>query len=179
MKTCSLYGFILAISIAVLTLVLYFLGLHSDPARLTTAKWVGGLAGFAISVAVTVIGIKARRAEVPESEEFGYGRALGAGVLISVVASVLGAIFNFVYMAYINPGYSEVLLQDQMDKLQAKGLSAAQLDQAEKMTRMFMGPLPASLFGLLFGVIFGVVIALVLAAFLKRPAQKLPPPVQA
>jgi hypothetical protein len=66
-----------------------------------------------------------------------------------------------------------------MDKLQAKGLSAAQLDQAEKMTRMFMGPLPASLFGLLFGVIFGVVIALVLAAFLKRPAQKLPPPVQA
>jgi len=79
-------------------------------------------------------------------------------------------------VAFINTGYSEVLLQDQMDKLQAKGLSAAQLEQAEKMTRMFMGPLAMALAGLLAGVIFGVIISIIIAAFLKRAARQAPPP---
>lgn len=179
MKTCSLYGFILAVSTAVLTLILYFLGLHSDPAKLGMAKWIGGLAGLAISITVTVLGVKARRAEVPDSEEFGYGRALGAGVLISLVASVLGSIFTYAYVAFINTGYTEVLLQDQMDKLQAKGMSGTQLDQAEKVTRMFMTPVAMTVMGLIFGVIFGVVVSLIVAAFLKRAARQAPPPVAA
>jgi len=179
MKTCSLYGFILAVTTAVLTLILYFLGLHSDPAKLGAAKWIGGVGALAISVTVTVLGVKARRAEVPEAEGFGYGRAVGAGTQIAVVASVLGAIFNYAYMAFINTGYAEVLLQDQMDKLQAKGLSAAQIEQAEKMTRMFMGPVATSIFALIFGVIFGVIIALIVAAFLKRPSRQAPPPITA
>jgi hypothetical protein len=122
------------------------------------------------------MGVRARRAEIPDAEEFGYGRAVGAGVMISVVASALGSIFTYAYVAFINTGYSEVLLQDQMDKLQAKGLSAAQLEQAEKMTRMFMGPLAMALAGLLAGVIFGVIISIIIAAFLKRAARQAPPP---
>jgi hypothetical protein len=177
MKTCSLYGFIMAVALAVLTLVLYFLGFHSDPAKLATAKWVGGLGGLVIGVSVTAIGIKARRAEVPEAEPFGYGSALGAGVLISLVANILGAVFNYVYIAFINTGYSDVLMQEQMDKLQAKGLSGAQLDQAEKVTRIFMSPVPMAIMGLIFGFIFGVIISLILAAFLKRPAPAGPPKV--
>ena len=175
MKTCSLYGFILAVSTAVLTILLYVFGLHSDPSKLGAAKWIGGCGALAIGVVVTVLGVKARRAEVPESDEFGYGSAVGAGTLIAIVSSILGAVFNYVYMAFINTGYSEVLLQDQMDKLQAKGLSAAQLEQAEKMTRMFMTPVATAVFALIFGVIFGVIISLVVAAFLKRPARPAPP----
>ncbi len=57
-----------------------------------------------------------------------------------------------------------------MDKLQAKGVSGAQLDQAEKMTRMMMGPIPSAILGIIFGMIFGVILALIVAAFLKRPA---------
>ena len=175
MKTCSLYGFILAVAMAVLTLILYFAGLHSDPAKLATAKWVGGLGGLGIGFVCTSLGVKARRAEVPESEGFGYGSALGAGVLISLVAAILGAAFNYVYVAFINTGYADVLLQDQMDKLQAKGLSGAQLDQAEKMTRLFMAPIPMTIMAMVFGFIFGLLVSLVVAAFLKRPAPAGPP----
>ena len=174
-----MYGFILAVATAVLTLILYFLGLHSDPAKLGAAKWIGGLGALVISVVVTVLGVKARRAEVPEAEGFGYGSAVAAGTLIAVVASVLGAIFNYAYMAFINPGYAEVLLQDQADKMQAKGLSAAQIEQAEKITRMFVGPTATSVFALIFGVIFGVIISLIVAAFLKRPTRQAPPPIAA
>jgi len=179
MKTCSLYGFILAVATAVLTLILYFLGLHSDPAKLGMAKWIGGLGGLAIGIAVTVMGVKARRAEVPESEEFGYGRALGAGVLISLVSSAIGSIFTYAYVAFINTGYAEVVVQEQMDKLQARGMSGAQLDQAEKMTRLFTTPVAMTVFGFIATFIFGVVISLIIAGFLKRAASQAQPPVQA
>jgi hypothetical protein len=170
MKTCSLYGFILTVATALLTLALYFLGFHSDPAKLSAARWIGGLGALAIGIACTVFGVKARRAEVPQGEGFGYGSALGAGTMISLVAAFLGGAFNYLYAAFINTGYSDVVLQDQMDKLQAKGLSGAQLDQAERMTRFFMGPIPMALVGCISAFIFGVLISLVVAAFLKRPA---------
>ncbi len=179
MKTNSLFGLILAVATAVLTLVIYFLGLHSDPAKLPAAQWVGGLGGLAIGVTVTALGIKARRAEVPESEDFGYGKAFGSGVQISLVAAILGSIFNYVYTAFINTGYTDVLVQNQLDKLQAKGISGNQLDQAEKMIRLFSSPVAVALMGLIIGFIFGLLISLVIAAFLKRAARGVPPLPQA
>jgi hypothetical protein len=175
MKTCLLYGFILAVSAALVTLVIYFLGLHSDPAKMGMSRGVSGLLILVIGVTCTALGVKARREQVPPSEEFGYGSALGAGALISLFAGIFGAVFNFVYFAYINTGFPEVMLQYQLDKLQDKGLTGARLDQAEKMTRMFMTPLPMAIFALIEGLIFGILISLVVAAFLKRPAPAGPP----
>ena len=175
MKTCSLYGFIMALAGALLTLVLYFMGFHSDPARLEAAKWIQNIGGLAIGVGVLVLGVRARRAEVPETEEFGYGRAVGAGVQISLVSSVLSAAFTYAYGAFINPGFAEILVQDAMDKAQAKGASGAQLDQAEKFIRLMMGPGAMSTLALILGFIFGVIIALVVGAFLKRAAAESPP----
>jgi hypothetical protein len=177
MKTCSLYGFILALASVLLTLALYFLGFHSDPAKLTATKMIAGFGGLVIAVAVTTLGVKARRAEVPESEEFGYGGALGAGALISLVAAVLNAAFVYAYYAFINPGFSEILLQDAMDKAQAKGASGAQLDQVERFTRFMMGPGAQCVTTLIFGFIFGFIISLIVAAFLKRAAPAGPPKV--
>jgi hypothetical protein len=175
MKTCSLYGFISALAGAFLTLVLYFLGYHSDPAKLTAASWIGGLGGLAIASVCTALGVKARRAEVPDDAGFGYGQALGAGVLVALVSSVLSAVFTYAYYAFINPGFTEIVIQDKMDKLQAKGISGAQLDQAEKFTRFLLNPVPAAIFTLIGGFIVGFLIALIVAAFLKRPAPASPP----
>src|SRR5271154_1826271 len=97
MKTCALYGFIIALADALLVLALFFLGFHSDPVKLAAAKWIGGVLALAIGITFTVLGVKARRAEVPEAEGFGYGSALGAGVQVSIVACVLSSIFNYVY----------------------------------------------------------------------------------
>src|SRR5271157_6323037 len=170
MKTCSLYGFISALAGAVLALVLYFLGFHSDPAKLSAAKWIGGLGGIAIAIACTALGVKARREEVPEAEGFGYGSALGAGMQVTLVSSILSSIFNYAYLVFINPGFTDVILQDTMDKLQAKGMSGAQLEQAEKFSRFMMGPGIQSVTALI-GILFaGFIISLIVAAFLKRPA---------
>jgi hypothetical protein len=169
MKTCALYGFISALAGAFLVLALYFLGLHSDPAKLGTAKIVGSIGGLAIGIVITTLGVKARRAEVPADEPFGYGSAFGTGVLISIFASILSAIFSYAYYAFINPAFSEVMLQDANEKLEAKGISGSQLDKIESFNRMMFSPVPEALIALIFGFIFGVIISLVVAAFLKRP----------
>jgi len=96
-------------------------------------------------------------------------------VLISLVSVIVYAIFNYIYNAFINPGFADIIVQDAMDRMQAKGISGAQLDQAEKFTRYFMTPVPMAVYALIAGFISGVLISLVIAAFLKRPAPAGPP----
>jgi Na+/H+-dicarboxylate symporter len=172
MKTCSLYGFISALAGAFITLVLYLLGLHSDPAKVGMAGYIALAVGLPVGILIIALGVKARREETPLTEDFGYGRALGAGVLISVVSSVLSTAFNLVYSNFINPRFPEVMVQAQLAKLEAKGMPPAQLDAAEKGVRMFMGAVPQAIFGILAGVVFGLILSLIIAAFLKRaPAE--------
>ncbi|HWA84595.1 MAG TPA: DUF4199 domain-containing protein [Opitutus sp.] len=174
MKTYVTYGFLVALGGALLNLVLFFLGFHSDVEKLSSAQWIGGCAGLAIGVTFTVLGTRVRRTEVPASEPFGYSRALGAAVMITLFAALFGALFNFIYMQFINPGFQDVIMQAQASKLEAKGLSGAQLEQAEKMTRMFTGPLISSCFNFLGGMFFGTIISLIIAAFVRRPATPAP-----
>jgi hypothetical protein len=178
MKTCALYGLAIAVANALLILALFFLGFHSDPAKYQAAKYIGGLGSLAIGITFTVLGIKARRAEVPAGEPYGYGRALGAGMQIGVVASLLCAVFNYAYFAFINAGFADIIIQDQLDKMQAKGIDGARAEKAEQFMRFMMSPGVYAIQTFIGGVIFALIIALIVAAFLKRgePAE---PPVQA
>jgi len=47
---------------------------------------------------------------------------------------------NFVYFQFINPGFTDVIIQAQLAKMEAKGMQGAQLEQAEKVVRMMMKP---------------------------------------
>ncbi len=172
MKTSSFYGFISALAGALLTLVLFFAGYHTDPAKFGAAQAIGYL-GIVIFVVCLVLGIKARRAEVPAGQGFGYGSALGVGTQITLVAAALSAVFNFFYFKYINPGFADIIVQSKLDQLQAKGMSGAELDKAESVTRMMLHPLPASIFNFIGFFVIGFLLALIAAAFLKRPT---PPP---
>lgn len=179
MKTYVTYGFIMALGGLLLNLALFFFGFHSDVEKFGTAQWVGGLGGLVIAIALIVLGTKARRADVPPSEEFGYGRALGAGVMVVLFGALFGAVFNLVYMQFINPGMADLIVQAQSAKFEAKGMSGAQLEQAEKFTRMMTGPVISSCFNFFGGMIFGTIISLITSAFLKRSAASVPPQVPA
>src|SRR3954469_9319857 len=126
MKTSLLYGAAMAIAGAMLIMLLYLTGLHSDPAKLTMAQIVGGCGGLVIGIICITLGTKARRAEIPPSEEFGYGRALQAGFMISLFAALFGMITVFVYAKFINPEFADIIVQAQTQKLEGK-MNPAQL----------------------------------------------------
>ncbi|MEO6244839.1 MAG: DUF4199 domain-containing protein [Opitutaceae bacterium] len=177
MKTPLTYGFLMAIAGAVLVISLYLLGYHSDASKFGTAQMIGMVGGLAIGITCITLGMKARRAEIPAHEPFGYGRALGTGVMIALFASLFGIVTNFAYVKFINPGISDMIAQTEIAKLEAKRLSGAQLEGAEKMIRVMTGPLAYTVMGFLGGLLFGTLISLVVAAFLKRPAAADGPPV--
>jgi len=179
MKTPLTYGFFMTLGGLLLNLALYFLGFHSDVEKLQTAQWISTAGGLALGIAFIVLGIKARRAEVPATEEFGYGRALGAGVLIGLFACLFGTVSNYLYMHIINPGLTDLMVQAQINKWEAMGMSSDRMEQAEKMMRKMMNPALQAVFGLVIGMIFCTIISLIAAAFLKRPAAEEQPPVAA
>ena len=66
--------------------------------------------------------------------------------------------------------------------MQAKGMSADQIESVEKITRFMASPAMLAITGVIVGLIFGVILSLIIAAFLKRPAVSVAPaqpPVQA
>ena len=182
MKTYLTYGFAMAIAGALVTLVLYFLGFHSDPAKVQSGQWISLPVLVAVTVVCIVLGTKARRAEIPPTEEFSYGRALGAGVMIVLFAALFGIVTNALYFSFINPNFVDVMVQAQSDKLAAKGMSSTQIEQMEKGMRFMMKPPILAVFGFLQGMFWGTIISLITSAFLKRPAGATsaePPPVVA
>lgn len=177
MKTYLTYGLAIALAGALLNLILYFAGYHSDYSKLSTAQWIGGGGGLAISIACIILGTKARRAEMPPSEDFGYGSAFAAGLMITLVAALIGIVTNYLYMHIINPGFNDLVIHAKVAEFEAKGLSATQLEQMEKDMRFFTSPLIQCVMVFIGGMIGGTIVSLITAAFLKRSANDQPPAV--
>jgi hypothetical protein len=174
MKSYLPYSSFIAIGNAVITLVLYLAGFHTDPAKLQTANYIAGAAGLALGIGFLVVGIRAKRALVPATEEFSYGMALGSGVLISLFAVLFGAAFQFIYQSFINPGFADVLIQAQAIQLEAKGIPSDQIEKIAQFTRMMTKPAVQAVIGIIGGMIFSVIICLIAAALLKRKAVETP-----
>ena len=180
MKTCLTYGFAMAFGGMLVVFAMFFLGMHDSPEKLDTAQGIQTGLGLALGVACIVSGTKARRAEVPAAEPFGYGAALGTGVMIALFAALLGLLTNYLYGAVINPHFTGVMLQAQVDKLAANGVPSDKIEQIQKMTAVMMKPPVLAAMGFVSGMLFGTLISLITAAFLKRPAAEnladAPPP---
>jgi hypothetical protein len=175
MKTYLTYGFAIALAGALLNLILYFAGFHSDPSKLTAAQVLGGVIGIAITVIGIVLGTRARRAETPPTEEFGYGRALVAGIMISLFAALLGIVTGYIYLHVINSGFNDLIVQSKISEMEAKGLGGPQLEQMEKMLRLMTSAPVQAAMGFLGAMFFGTLVSLITAAVLKRSTSEQPP----
>lgn len=176
MNTTFLYGLIIAIAGTLLNYGLYFLGYHDSVEKMAIAQWVGGLGGMCLSIVILVMGVRARRAEIPATEPFGFGRAFLTSFLICFWSVVFGTISHVLYLSVVNPGFRDVMVQSEIAKMEAKGVPAAQIEQAEPFVRMISGPVAQGIFVFIGGLIMWTVVSLIVAAILKRPAAEPVPP---
>lgn len=171
MKTSITYGFIMTLCGAFVGLGLYFTGFHADADKLKIAQNISIVVGIIISVSCILLGMREKRANTPGDKPWGYGSALGTGVMIGLFGTLFGSVYNYVYFAYIDPNFREVVLQAQIAALEAKNLSAAQIEQAEPYIRPWLSPVAMTATGAVMTFIWNLVISLVVAAFVKnRPA---------
>ncbi len=168
MGTKFTYAVILTIVGAVLRLLMYFTGFETE--KLATGQYVGWL-GLVLMIVILFLGIKAVREESP-GKYLSYGKGLGSGVLISLYSSLMSAVYNFIHLKFINTQFADYQMELVHAKWEKAGMSSAQMDQAEGVARMMMGPTVQAIFTLIGGVCIGLIISLILAAILKRPAPE-------
>lgn len=178
MKNALTYGLFMALAGAALLLLMYFLGFHDTPEKMQSVQWVGMVGGVVLGVVFLSLAMRDKRADFPAAEDWGYGNALGAGVLTSLFASLFGIVTAYLYFGVLNPDFSEVTYQMQVKAMEAKGMSADAIAKAEPMMRKFMSPGVLVAFQAFFGFVWSVVLSLIIAIFFRKreqPALDAPP----
>ncbi len=98
-----------------------------------------------------------------------YGQGLGVGTIVSILAGLLGGIFRYVYMEFIDPAAAQRVLDQARAKLEEAGnMSDAQIDQAVQMSQRFSSGPMGLVFAIVGSAIMGFLITLVIAAITKR-----------
>ncbi|MBL9200679.1 MAG: DUF4199 domain-containing protein [Opitutaceae bacterium] len=175
MKIPLTYGAIMAVAAAVLTLLLYFAGLHDNPEKFGTGQLLGVIGGLAVGITCLALAIREKRANHPVTSAWGYGSALGGGVLTGLVASVLGIATGYLYFAVIHPGFGDLVLQVELAKLEGKGVPASAIAQAEGMIKFMTRPGMMIAMQAIVGFFWTVVLSLIIAIFFRRRAADTPP----
>lgn len=164
MSTKFTYALILTICGAVLNLLLFFTGLQTE--KLATGQYFQWF-GFVFMFVILWLGIKAVREEQPD-HAMSYGRGLGSGVLISLYSGLMSSVYSYVHFKFVNPNFADYQIELLRGKWSAAGLGDAQIEQAEKFTRMMMGPGVQAVMTPFFVLFFGLIFSLIIAAILKR-----------
>jgi len=159
------YALILTVSGAALNLVLYFTGWQTD--KLATGHYFMWLQEV-IMVVVLWRGIKAVRAESP-GHGLSYGRGVVSGVLISLYSGLMSGVYNAVHFKFVNAHFADYQVACFRPDWSASRMSAADLAQAEKITRLLVTPTAQLILTPIITVGIGLVLSLVIAAFLRRP----------
>ena len=159
------WGLILGIISIVLFLGIYFAGLLAE----SWPAWVSAV----VSAAIIYLAHK----EFKEQGDgyMSYGKGLGIGTLVSVVSSIISAVFSYVYMKFINADYTTEMLDIQRYKMEDQGQSEEQIEMAMGMVEKFMSPKGMLGMGLFMGILFGFIISLIVSAITKKnnPALEL------
>ncbi|HEY1107319.1 MAG TPA: DUF4199 domain-containing protein [Opitutaceae bacterium] len=176
MKLAFTYALFMTLSGAALMLLLYFLGFQSSVEKFQAGQWIGGIGGVALSAVFLALAMREKRADFPAVEEWGYGNALGAGVLTGLFASLFGIVTAYFYFFVLNPEFSEINHQVQIRAMEAKGMSPADIAKIEPAMRMFSKPALLLVFQVIGGFFFSTIISLIVAIFFRKREQ---PPVVA
>lgn len=154
------YGLIMGTLLVLLSLVTYLLGVIKPP------FWVS-LINYAIMIGVIVWGTKKYRDEVLGGA-ITYGNALGFGVMISLFAGIIVAVFTFIQMTVIDPEYVTKLLAIVEEELASKGMADDQIEMAIEMQKKFMTPAFITISAIFGMVLTGFIFSLITSIFLKK-----------
>ena len=163
----------MAIGSALLTFIMFFAGLHDSAEKMQSAvaRTIAIAGPLAIAITCLVLAMRDKRANTPADAPWGYGSALGTGVMTGLFSALIGVVFAYVYFVYLNPNMPEVIYQTQVAKMEAKGMSADQIERAEPMMRKMMSPVMMTAFQSIGGFVWTVLLSLIIAIFFRRRAS--------
>jgi len=161
MGSAVIYGLYVSAATIVLSLIEYFTGLWSQP----SAGWLGLL-----SVAFLLFGILFCIQDRKKNEFNGsatYGQGFASGMLVSLVAGVVAAIFMYVYASFINPELIDFIRSKAEQGMRENKMTQDQIDQAMKITKIWISVGGQVLQAFVGTILIGLILSLIIAIFTR------------
>ena len=124
--------------------------------------------GFAAIIVFIVLGIKKYRAG--NGGFISLSQAIKIGLGVAVIGGVIAALYNVVFVEYIDPDFTEKILLLQKEKmLEADpNLTQQQLDAGIGMARKFSTPWMQFAFSIIGSLFFGFIITLIAGLVMRK-----------
>jgi hypothetical protein len=126
--------------------------------------------GWVFSLASTAVLIALAHKEFKEDNNgfMTYGEGLGIGIWYTLVAIIVGTLFNYVYTTFIDTNIMTEFYENQYQQMQQAGQSDAQIEMAQTWTKKLWW-----LFSIIGGTFFCVATVLIVTIFTqKRPPEQ-------
>ena len=167
LKTAFLHGVIVGVASVGWSLVLYFLGWDSSP----FLRNLGFLTILMLAIGI-YSGIQNRR-----DRQLGgfilYSDALWTGTVISFISSLLVAAFAYYYILKLNPGLTQLVINEKAEVFAKVGAGADKIERYSKWLRKEYSPMGQLILNgggtFLFGIIFSAIFSIFL--FEKKPGD--------
>jgi len=153
------WGVIMGIVLIIYNLIMYFLDLSLE-------QWVGWVSYIFMIGVIVLATINYRDKEL--GGVITYGQALGFGVMVVLFASVIQAIYTYLFMTFIDPEFVNKILAMTEEKMIEQGIPEDQIEMGLAMQKKFMSPIIMSLITIPASVFFGLIFSLITSAFLKK-----------
>ena len=97
-----------------------------------------------------------------------YGQGIGIAFWTGLISSVVGSVFNYIYIKFIDQSMITAIREGAIREMQEKGQSDEQIEMAMKFVDMFTNAEAMLFFGLFVGILMMVVIGLIVTIFTQK-----------
>ena len=174
MSTTVKWGLITGMVYVISSLISNMLGLQQGGGGSMGLGMLVNILLFGITFYTLFLGVK----EVRDTELNGYlnmGQAFRSGMKIAVIAGVIGAIFSFIYMKFIDPGMADMIMEGAEEQWDKMNVPEEQREMSRKITGMFLNPMIMAPFMLVWVAFWGVIKSLIAGSILKKEAPPTAP----
>ncbi len=163
MKPAVKYGLISGIVGVLFNLVMYITGINRT-SSIQIIQWLTVI----IPIAFMYMAIKTYREEIGNGW-ITFGKAFNQAFIVGIVGGLIGSVYHFLYLKFIDPTYSDYLMQVQLEKMTERGMSDEIIDKAMKQMEPFMTPVVQLGFAIFFSLFIAAVLGLIMAGIMKKP----------
>lgn len=156
------YGLLLGLASIALSVITYVMGVHLE------RPWWTSVLGILIMVVFIVYGLKAFKQD--NGGFLSLGEAIKVGLAISVIAGILGALYNVLFVTVIEPDFVTQMLEVTREQMieQNPSMTEEQLEMGLSMSEKFMSPGIMSAMAIIFTLFLGFIVSLIAGLIMKQ-----------
>jgi len=160
-RNAANYGAMIGVTLVIMSLILYVFNV--------TSQNISQYLNLALILAGIIIGILNYRNNI-NGGFISYAKSLGSGVLIGLFASVVLAIYTFIFAKFIDPGMIDEIMKKAEESILEKNpsISDEQLELALSYTRKFTSPAWMAVSSVLSLTFVSFIISLIVSIFTRK-----------